>query len=114
MEGAKWRFYVWDAEWSFFNQGGAVNRNTLRNELAVNQDIARFYQALSKNGDFRTRFADRVHQHMFGDGALTDAHILQRFEELRDELAPLKRINGNIAAMIRRPVAKSPRPTQAS
>ena len=97
VEGAKWRFYVWDAEWSFFNQGGAVNRNTLRNELAVNQDIARFYQALSKNGDFRTRFADRVHQHMFGDGALTDANILQRFEELRDELAPLKRINGNIA-----------------
>ena len=96
VEGAKWRFYVWDAEWSFFNQG-AVNRNTLRNELAVNQDIARFYQALSKNGDFRTRFADRVHQHMFGDGALTDANILQRFEELRDELAPLKRINGNIA-----------------
>ena len=96
VEGAKWRFYVWDAEWSFFNQGGRSTAIS-RNELAVNQDIARFYQALSKNGDFRTRFADRVHQHMFGDGALTDANILQRFEELRDELAPLKRINGNIA-----------------
>jgi hypothetical protein len=23
VDGAQWRFYVWDAEWSFFNQGGS-------------------------------------------------------------------------------------------
>ncbi len=87
VDGAKWRFYAWDAEWSFFNQGGSVRHNTLTSELAVNQDIARFYQSLSNNTEFRTRFADRVYQHFFNNGALTDANILSRFQELRGDMS---------------------------
>jgi hypothetical protein len=96
-EGARWRFYVWDAEWSFLNQGGNVNHNTLTSELAVDQDIARFYQSLARNPAFRTRFADRVHQHFFGEGALTDEHILERFQELRVEMFGVRRISNSIA-----------------
>jgi len=97
VDGAKWRFYVWDAEWSFFNAGGDVRHNTLTEELVVAQDIARFYQSLAKNSDFRVRFADRVHRHFFGDGALTDEHILERYEALRDGLAGVVRITDSIA-----------------
>jgi hypothetical protein len=97
VQGAQWRFYVWDAEWSFFNQGGSVRHNTLTNELAVNQDIARFYQALAQNNEFRTRFADRVHQHFFDDGALTDENILNRFQELRGEISDVRNISNTIA-----------------
>ncbi len=97
-EGARWRFYVWDAEWSFFNQGGSVGHNTLTSELAVNQDIARFYQALSKNNNFRTRFADRVHRHFFGQGALTDENVMNRFQELRGAMSSvLRNMANNIA-----------------
>ena len=97
-EGARWRFYVWDAEWSFFNQGGSVGHNTLTSELAVNQDIARFYQSLAQNTGFRTRFADRVHRHFFGAGALTDENVLGRFQELRGEMsAVLRNMANNIA-----------------
>ncbi|XOV69646.1 MAG: lamin tail domain-containing protein [Verrucomicrobiota bacterium] len=97
VDGARWRFYVWDAEWSFFNAGGDVRHNTLTTELVVEQDIARFYQSLAKNSDFRVRFADRVHQHFFGNGALTDEHILKRYEELRDGIAGVVRITDTIA-----------------
>ncbi len=97
VDGARWRFYVWDAEWSFFNQGGSVNHNTLKTELAVNQDIANFYQSLRASATFRTRFADRVFKHFYGQGALSDEHILMRFEELRDALSATKQINNNIA-----------------
>ncbi|MDA7665333.1 lamin tail domain-containing protein [Verrucomicrobia bacterium] len=97
VDGAKWRFYAWDAEWSFFNQGGSVRHNTLTSELAVNQDIARFYQSLSNNTEFRTRFADRVYQHFFNNGALTDANILSRFQELRGDMSGMRNINNSIA-----------------
>ncbi len=97
VQGAQWRFYPWDAEWSFFNQGGTVRRNTLANELAVNQDIARFYQALVRNGEFRTRFADRLYQHFFGEGALTDENIMARYQELRNEISGVRNIANSIA-----------------
>ena len=97
VDGAQWRFYVWDAEWSFFNQGGSVRHNTLTGELAVNQDIARFYQSLARNSTFRTRFADRVHQHFFNDGALTDENILKRFQELRGAMSGVRNIANSIA-----------------
>ncbi|MDA7644740.1 lamin tail domain-containing protein [bacterium] len=99
VPGAQWRFYVWDAEWSFFNQGGSINHNTLTSELGVNQDIARFYQSLSQNTSFRTRFADRVHRHFFGEGALTDKNVRNRFEELRGGMARvLPNMAGNISS----------------
>lgn len=97
VDGAQWRFYAWDAEWSFFNQGGSVRHNTLMSELAVNQDIARFYQSLSKNTEFRTRFADRVYQHFYNNGALTDANIMSRFQELRGDMSSIRNINNSIA-----------------
>ena len=97
VDGAQWRFYAWDAEWSFFNQGGSVRHNTLTSELAVNQDIARFYQSLSNNTEFRTRFADRVYQHFFNNGALTDVNIMSRFQELRGDMSGIRNINNSIA-----------------
>ena len=98
VANARWRFYVWDAEWSFFNQGGSVGHNTLTTELAVEQDIARFYQSLSKNNNFRTRFADRVHRHFFGEGALTDENVMNRFQELKGAMSSvLRNMANNIA-----------------
>jgi hypothetical protein len=69
----------------------------LPSELAVNQDIARFYQSLARNSQFRTRFADRVYQHFFNDGALTDENILKRFQELREGMSGVRNIANSIA-----------------
>ena len=91
VPGARWRFYVWDAEWAFFNVGGTVNRNTLNQELAGDPDIARFYRFLIKSPAFRTRFADRAFLHFYGEGALTEDHVRHRFEELRSEMSRVLR-----------------------
>lgn len=91
VAGARWRFYVWDAEWSFFNQGGSVGHNTLAAELGTDTDIARIYRSLAANPTFRTRFADRVHRHFFEDGALTDENVSRHFEQLRNDMSGVLR-----------------------
>ena len=88
VPGAKWRFIVWDAEWSFGNNGRSVTGNNLTSgPLAGDSDIARFYRSLQKNPEFRMRFADRVQIHYFNGGALTDENVLRRFLEMKEELS---------------------------
>jgi hypothetical protein len=97
VPGAKFRFYVWDAEWAFGNLGRSVNVNTLTEELARDADIAHFYQALRLSPEFRLLFADRIQKHLFNEGALTDDHISSRFLDLRFRMAGvLPRMNTTI------------------
>ena len=87
VPGSRWRFLVWDAEWAFGNNGRSVTGNNLTSgPLAGGADIARFYRALQKNPEFRTRFADRVQIHYFNGGALTDENVLRRFREMKEEM----------------------------
>ncbi|MBI3416366.1 MAG: lamin tail domain-containing protein [Verrucomicrobia bacterium] len=81
----KWRFYIWDAEWSCgFNN--PVTHNTLTSQLAGGSEIATIYKKLKVNPEFRVLFADRVHKHFFNGGALTDEKIRARYEELKTPL----------------------------
>ena len=94
--GGIYRFYVWDAEWGFggfsdprvrFNSFTGASRSPGSSGLANTAAIARFYQRLRESAEFRLLFADRVNEHFFNAGALTDAHVLQRFDELSAELS---------------------------
>jgi hypothetical protein len=86
-EGAKYQFLVWDAEWAFGLYGRSVTHNTLTEELGGGSEIARLYRALQTSGEFRMRFADRLHRHFFGEGALTDEAIAAVYGAMRQELA---------------------------
>ena len=98
VPGAKWRFLVWDAEWSFGNNGRSVTGNNLTSgPLAGGADIAVFYRALQKNPEFRMRFADRVQIHYFNDGALTDENVLRRFREMKEQISGvLRNLNSSV------------------
>jgi len=87
VSGAKFRCYVWDAEFSLGNGNRSVFRNPLTEELGRNVPIAILYRQLLSSPEFRLRFADRIHRHFFNGGALTGERILALFEEMRDELA---------------------------
>ncbi len=87
VTGGKYRFYIWDAEWAFENQGRSVNNNTLTAELGGDSEIAQFYRRLKLNAEFRQLFADRVHKHFFNGGALTDARVKARSDEQRTLMA---------------------------
>jgi hypothetical protein len=95
--GARWRFYVWDAEGSFgIYVGRDVDYNAITNDLMrarppyswVYQVIPILYRAMVTNSDFRLLFADRVQKHLFNGGALTASNVLARYQALKDQLDP--------------------------
>ena len=82
----KYRFYIWDGEWSFgYNHD--VAWNTLSNELAASNEIPQLYQRLRLSPEFRLLFADRAHRAFYNDGPLTDARIRARYDELKKIMA---------------------------
>ena len=83
-EEGKWRFYIWDAEGGMFsNRLNTVYFDRLNSQNNANGYL---YRALKANNTFRQVFADRLYEHFFNDGALTEANITRRFLELRDEM----------------------------
>ncbi len=77
--GALWRFYIWDAEWSFGTYGRSVSGNTFT-ELGTSE-IGTLYSRLRQNPEFRLLFADRAHRHLYNGGALTAENVVRRFAE---------------------------------
>ncbi len=88
--GSKFRYSVWDAEFSYGIYSRKVENNTLSdpNELGVTTEISTLWNALRKNSEFRLRFADRLHKHMFNEGALADQNILAEYGKLKNQLLP--------------------------
>ena len=76
--GNGFKFFVWDAEYSI--QG--VNDNV----TGVNDSgsPAYLYARMQANPEFRIRFADRLQEHFFDDGALTPEQNIARYTELAD------------------------------
>lgn len=91
--GKPYRFYAWDAEWSFgIVNGHSPTFNTILNQLSSSSppwggtDIQRIFVGLRRAPEFRQLFADRVHRHFFNGGALTDERIRARYAEVTNRL----------------------------
>lgn len=86
----RWRFYCWDAEWSF---NGSVSHNTITGQLSSTSppwgtvEIQQLFNRLKGAPEFKLLFADRVHHHFFNDGAMTDTRLKARYEQLKGVLA---------------------------
>ncbi|MCW5557083.1 MAG: lamin tail domain-containing protein [Verrucomicrobiae bacterium] len=107
MSGSLWRFYHWDVEWSFGDPDGhSVSFNTITGQLSATSppwggaEIARLFNALKRNPEFRMLFADRAHRALFNGGALTDEHLRARFEQIKAALQVSVTIPGFRNAMI--------------
>jgi hypothetical protein len=100
-QGAKWRFYLWDAEgafrshpdpwtpnsnWTHFNKFPHWRPDFGTGLNGENDAISKIYRALKASPRFRQLFADHIGRHFFNGGALTDENVKKRFHELRDEL----------------------------
>ena len=92
VPGARFRFYPWDAEFSFGSHD--VTYDTIANTLSSTSppwgttDYQLMFNSLKRSPEFRLLFADRVHRAFFNDGPLTDARIRAAYEPLRARLAP--------------------------
>lgn len=66
-----WKLYSWDGERVLENQ----------NETGVPLDPMGIRNSLEAIPEYRQRFADRAHMHLTGDGALTPAKTIARWEK---------------------------------
>ena len=80
--GEPFRFYVWDMEFTFWNQAENSNVN-----VDTANTITRIYARLRSNAEFRLRYADAVHRHLFNDGALTPTAAAARWQARADEIS---------------------------
>lgn len=92
VPGARFRFYPWDAEFSFGSHD--VTYDTIANTLSSTSppwgttDYQQLFNSLKRSPEFRLLFADRVHRAFFNNGPLTDDRIRATYTGLRARLSP--------------------------
>jgi hypothetical protein len=76
--------YSWDAEWTLDLNSG-LNENTVSDTTTSNY-LLKPYTYLRNNAEFRLRFADLAHKHLFNSGALTPESTSARYRALAEEV----------------------------
>jgi hypothetical protein len=74
VDGEKFRFFVWDMEYSLWEATDATNV-----DVDVAGSISHVYTRLRTNADFRARYAERARLHLTGSGALTPDAAAARY-----------------------------------
>jgi hypothetical protein len=78
------RFYVWDIEDSWIRMPGRANDGAWIHPdlIGGGHYISRIWQGADDHADFRMAFADRIYKHCFNDGALSEARLHARYDQL--------------------------------
>jgi len=90
--GAGFRFYAWDTEYTLGRNNSAGELQMTKLDVNSPGTPAFLYNAAKQNAEFRVLFGDRVHKHMFNNGALTVQRNIARSEALA------ARVDGGIRA----------------
>ena len=77
----RWRFFVWDAEWTF-----DISENTFERVVTGDTQIGQILVSLLQNAQYRTYFTAQVERHLAG--ALETAAVRVRLAALAAELRP--------------------------
>jgi len=77
-ERRPWRFYSWDAE--------HVLENVNQSGIETVSDPTTLFDYLYDIEEFRVRFGDRVHRHLFNNGVLKPEKNIQRWTKRTDEI----------------------------
>ena len=80
-DGALWRFFVWDMEYSIWDASDDTNV-----DIDIDGSISHVYARLRLNEDFRTRYAERAASYLGLGGALTVAAATARWLARSDEI----------------------------
>jgi hypothetical protein len=83
------QFYMWDAEYSLF--GGAdpparVHPLYRRDASTNSRSMVGIWHSVRRSPDFMTLFADRVYQHCFHGGPLTEERAIARWRLLNERI----------------------------
>jgi hypothetical protein len=80
-EGAQFRFFVWDMEYSIWDADDNYNI-----DVDVPGSISHVYTALRENPDFRAMYSERASLHLTDGGALTPDACIARWETRATEI----------------------------
>lgn len=88
VPGAKFVYYVWDAEFAFGIYFRPVDVNSLVSELELGRDteISALFNALKVTQEFQQLFADRATKHFGPAGALSKENLTARYTELKSQV----------------------------
>ena len=92
--GAGYKFLSWDAELIISRHQNPpqvypdfdVILNRDRTGLNSNNKPSSVHQDCTQNPEYRLLFADRIHKHLFNDGALTQTNIYNRWMARRNQI----------------------------
>ena len=79
-DGGQFKFYTWDAEFIMGNTGHRVDQ--IMTGVGGPRGPGAIHGAIAGNPEYRLRFADRIQQHLFHDGALTVEKNQARWDAL--------------------------------
>jgi len=98
-DDAAFKFFVWDAEGSFYN-GNAINVDSFNQNPSwaagggyglngENTPIANVFQALKPSPEFKLLFADRIQKHYFDNGCMVESNLIAEWNKLETIMAPM-------------------------
>ncbi len=78
--GGKWHFFAWDSEFFFIDlEDNVITDNNTRNPSEI-------FQRLTESEDYLRYLGDRIHKHLFNDGVLTEAAVLESWEKRSEDV----------------------------
>ena len=78
--GVPYRYVLWDVEKSL--------NDVTANLWSKSSGAMSFHNTLKSSAEYKLLFADRVHRHLFGNGALTADAVVARYRAMADEVRP--------------------------
>ncbi|MDP8244401.1 MAG: CotH kinase family protein [Candidatus Hinthialibacter antarcticus] len=85
-ENGRWRFIIWDIEWSFGAGGlmGTINANAFQNARSNNGTLGTMLDKLLRRDEYQQYFLDRLEHNIAT--VLSNSHVNQRFDELLERV----------------------------
>ncbi len=77
------KFYSWDSEISLYLPPRA---HMELNRITDYRNVGQFHGYLVHNNEYRMFFADRVHHHLFNNGALTPEYMRSLYSDIADQV----------------------------
>lgn len=89
--GVKLTYLAWDLDTTLIEGSKAITADPVKdkNYKSVTNCVQYIERALEVSAEYKLRFADRVHKHFFGDGALVAEKLVARYKTMAERVRPM-------------------------
>ena len=80
------KFYCWDIEDTLDSPRSPLTLDMIAKVYANDKTIGRIHNRLMSNAEYRLRFADHAHKHLFNNGRMTAGPAIALYRQLADQV----------------------------